>query len=52
MIYSKLMHYTSTSQVQCCISHMTRSSMKFVPYKDYKAVTSDLKKIYRLVTVA
>ena len=38
------------TQVQLCIVHMVRNSMKFVPYNDYKAVTSDLKKIYQSVT--
>ena len=39
------------TEVQLCIRtlvrvHMVRSSMKYVPYKDRKAVTVDLKKIY------
>ena len=38
------------TQIQLCIVHMVRNSMKFVPYKDYKAVASDLKKIYQSVT--
>jgi len=29
---------------------MVRNSIKFVPWKDYKAVTSDLKKIYQSST--
>ena len=37
-------------QVQLCIVHMVRNSMKLVPYKDYKEVTSDLKLIYHSVT--
>lgn len=32
--------------VQLCIVHMIRNSVKYVSYKDLKAVTSDLKKIY------
>ena len=32
--------------VQLCIVHMVRNSLKFVSYKDYKAVTTDLKEIY------
>ena len=32
--------------VQLCIVHMVRNSIKYVSYKDLKAVTSDLKKIY------
>ena len=38
------------TQVQLCIVHMVRNSMKYVPWKDYKAVTADLKKIYKPVT--
>ena len=37
-------------QVQLCIVHMVRNSMKLVPYKDYKAVTADLKQIYQSST--
>jgi putative transposase len=29
---------------------MVRHSLKFVPWKDYKAVTSDLKRIYQSMT--
>jgi putative transposase len=32
--------------VQLCIVHMIRNSCKYVSYKDLKAVTADLKKIY------
>lgn len=34
------------TQVQLCIIHMIRNSLKFVSYKDYKEVVGDLKKIY------
>jgi transposase-like protein len=34
------------TEVQLCIVHMIRNSVKFVPHKDRKAVTSDLKEIY------
>ncbi len=37
-------------QVQLCIVHMVRNSMKLVPYKDYKPVTADLKLIYHSAT--
>ena len=33
--------------VQLCIVHMIRNSMKYVSYKDLKAVTGDLKNIYK-----
>ena len=38
------------TQIQLCIVHMGRNSVRYVPWKDYKAVTSDLKKIYQSVT--
>lgn len=38
------------TQVQLCIVHMVRNSLKLVPWKDYKAITSDLKRIYQSVT--
>lgn len=38
------------AQVQLCIVHMVRNSMKYVPWKDYKAVAADLKQIYRSST--
>ena len=38
------------TQIQLCIVHMVRNALKFVPWKDYKAVTSDLKRIYQSVT--
>jgi len=34
------------TQVQLCIVHMVRNSLRFVPWKDYKAITADLKLIY------
>lgn len=33
------------TQIQLCIVHMVRNSLKFVPWKDYKAITADLKRI-------
>ncbi len=38
------------TQVQLCIVHMVRNAMKYVPWKDYKAVATDLKRIYQSVT--
>jgi putative transposase len=38
------------TQVQLCIVHMVRNSMKYVPWKDYKAITADLKIIYQSAT--
>ena len=38
------------TQIQLCIVHMVRNSLKFVPWKDYREVTTDLKQIYQSVT--
>ncbi|VAW67470.1 Mobile element protein [hydrothermal vent metagenome] len=38
------------TQIQLCIVHMVRNSLKFVPWKDYKGVTKDLKAIYQSST--
>ena len=38
------------TQIQLCIVHMVRNSLRFVPWKDYKAVTADLKTIYQAKT--
>lgn len=39
------------TKVQLCIVHLVRNSLRFVPYKDMKAVAADLKAIYRAVTL-
>lgn len=39
------------AEVQLCIVHMVRNSLKFVSYKDRKNIASDLKEIYRSATV-
>lgn len=39
-------------RVQLCIVHMVRNSLKLVPWKDYKAVTADLKSVYQATTEA
>jgi putative transposase len=38
------------ARVQLCIIHQVRNSLKYVSWKDYKAVTADLKQIYRSAT--
>ena len=38
------------TQIQLCIVHMVRNSMKYVPWKDYKAIATDLKRIYQSST--
>ena len=38
------------TKVQLCILHMVRNSLKYLSYKDYQAVTADLKNIYKSVT--
>ena len=39
------------AQVQTCIVHLVRHSLRFVPWKDRKEVAADLKAIYRAETV-
>ncbi len=39
------------TEVQVCIVHMMRNSFKFVPYKQSKEFTADLKKIYTAVSL-
>lgn len=38
------------TRIQLCIIHMVRNSLKYVSWKDYKAVTTDLKAVYQAVT--
>ena len=38
------------THIQLCIVHMVRNSLKYVSWKDYKAVTADLKCIYKSAT--
>jgi transposase-like protein len=38
------------TRVQLCIVHMVRNSLKYVSWKDYKAVTSELKQVYQAST--
>lgn len=38
------------TRIQLCIVHMVRNSLKYVSWKDYKAVTKDLKQIYQAIT--
>ena len=39
------------TQVQLCIVHMVRNSLRYVAWKERKAVAADLKAIYQSVTV-
>ena len=39
------------TQVQLCIVHLMRNCMKYVPWKDRKAVAADLKPIYQAATL-
>ncbi len=39
------------AQVQLCIVHMVRNSLKYVSYKGRKAVAADLKRIYQSITM-
>jgi putative transposase len=38
------------TEVQLCIVHMIRNSLRFVPWKERKQVAADLKKVYRAAT--
>ncbi len=38
------------AKIQLCIIHMVRNSMKYVVWKDYKAIASGLKRIYQSPT--
>jgi putative transposase len=38
------------TKIQLCIVHLVRNSLRYVPYKDMKAVAGDLKTIYRAMT--
>ena len=38
------------TKVQLCIVQMVRNSLRYVSWKDYKAVTADLKQIYHSAT--
>lgn len=40
------------TQVQLCIVHLIRNSLRYVPWKESKAVAADLKPIYQAATVA
>src|ERR687887_1606262 len=42
----------SKTQVQLCIVHKVRNSLKYVPWKERKAVAADLRAIYGAATLA
>ncbi len=42
--------YFPKTEVQLCIVHQMRNSMKYVTYKDLRAIVKDLKEIYRAPT--
>lgn len=39
------------TKVQLCIVHMVRNCFKYVPWKDKRAFTADMKKIYQASTI-
>lgn len=39
------------TEVQLCIVHLVRNSLRYVPWKDRRAVVRDMKLIYRAATV-
>jgi transposase-like protein len=38
------------AKIQLCIIHLAGHSLKFIPWKDYKELTRDLKLIYQSAT--
>lgn len=38
------------TRIQLCIVHMIRNSLRFVPWKEARAVVADIKRIYQSVT--
>jgi transposase-like protein len=38
------------AKIQLCIIHMVRNSMKYVVWKDYKAIAAGLKRVYQSAT--
>ncbi len=40
------------THIQLCIIHMLRNSLKYVAWKDYKAITGGLKTVYQAPTEA
>lgn len=41
----------SETEIQLCVIHQIRNSMKYVPYKDRKELMVDLKKVYQALTL-
>lgn len=39
------------TQIQLCVIHQIRNSMKYVPFEEEKAVLADLKKVYQALTL-
>ncbi|PHJ37657.1 hypothetical protein P378_15540 [Desulforamulus profundi] len=41
----------SKTEIQLCVIHQIRNSLKYVPYKEQKELMADLKKIYQALTI-
>jgi len=39
------------TEIQLCVIHQIRNSLKYVPYKEQKELIADLKKIYQALTI-
>jgi putative transposase len=39
------------TEVQLCVIHQVRNSMKYIPWKDYRAFIKDLKAVYQAETI-
>jgi putative transposase len=39
------------TEVQLCVIHQIRNSMKYIPWKDYRAFIKDLKAVYQAESI-
>ncbi|MGE5574808.1 MAG: IS256 family transposase [Ignavibacteria bacterium] len=39
------------TEIQLCVIHQIRNSLKYVPYKEQKLLMADLKKVYQALTI-
>jgi len=39
------------TEIQLCVIHQIRNSLKYIPYKDQKELIADLKKVYKALTL-
>lgn len=41
----------SKTEIQLCVIHQIRNTLKYVPFKDQKELITDLKKVYQALTI-